>query len=232
MTPATAGTEGCFADRRDAGRRLAAVLQHLRHADPVVLALPRSGVPVAYEVARALDAPLDVLLVRKIGAPLNPKFGIGAVVDGPEPQVFLDDALVRLVQSPPRYIEEAVARELVEIERRRKLYGVARTLISLAGRAVILVDDGIATGSTARAALRAVARQIPAWLVLAVPVASADTLAELRAEADEVVCLLTPELFGAVGAHYADFTQTSNEEVVGLLRLAWGKGVPPAPLAG
>lgn len=213
-----------FVDRRHAGRRLAAALLHLNDTAPVVLALPCGGVPVAYEVARALGAPLDMMLVRKIGAPFNPEFGIGAVVDGSEPQVLLDNELVRLVQPSPGYVEEAVARELAEIERRRGLYGAARTPISLAGRTVIVVDDGIATGNTARAALRAVARQIPAWVVLAAPVAPAEAVAGLRGEADEVVCLLTPKPFRAVGAHYADFAHTGNEEVIELLRLARGWG--------
>ena len=232
MTPTTAGAGERFVDRRDAGRRLAVALLHLRDTDPVVLALPRGGVPVAYEVARVLEAPLDVLLVRKIGAPGNPEFGIGAVVDGPEPQVLLDDEAVRLVQPPPGYIEETVARELAEIERRRALYGAVRTPVPFAGRTVVVVDDGIASGNTIRAAARAVARQVPAWLVLAAPVAPADAVAGLRREADEVVCLLTPDPFRAVGAHYADFVQTGNEEVVELLRPARDGDGAPAPSRG
>jgi len=229
MIPATAGMDGRFVDRRDAGRRLGAALGQLTHADPVVLALPRGGVPVGYEVARALEARLDVLLVRKVGAPFDPEFGIGAVADGSEPQVLLDDALVRLVRPPPGYINEAVTREITEIERLRELYSAVRTPASLAGRTVILVDDGIATGNTMRAALRAVVRQVPAWLVLAVPVAPRNILAGLRTEVDEVVCLLTPEPFGAVNKHYADFAQTGNEEVFELLRLACGEGTPAVP---
>ena len=209
-----------FSNRCDAGRQLGAALWHLRNVDPVVLALPRGGVPVAFEIARVLEAPLAVLLVRKIGAPFDPEFGIGAVVDGPDPQVILDDMLVPPIELPQGYIEEAVARELAVIDRRREFYGGARTSIPLAKRTVILVDDGIATGNTMRAAARTVVRQIPKWLVLAVPVASADVLIRLRAEADEVVCLLTPEPFGAVSEHYMDFAQTSDGEVVKLLRLA------------
>lgn len=219
-----------FADRRDAGRRLAAALMHLGLAEPIVLALPRGGVPIGYEVARALDAPLDVVLVRKIGAPHQPELGIGAVVDGREPQVVLDDALVRLVGPPPGYIEGETRRQLAEIERRRALYRSACPSLSPAGRTVIVVDDGIATGGTARAVLRALARLHPLSLVLAVPVAPPDTLTAFSADADDVVCLSTPAMFRAVGEHYEDFDQTTNEEVVRLLRQAQegrGAAIPP-----
>jgi putative phosphoribosyl transferase len=211
-----------FSNRRDAGCRLGVALRHLGNVDPVVLALPRGGVPVAYEIAQALNAPLAVLLVRKIGAPFNPELGIGAVVDGPHPQVVLDDTRARQMPLPPGYIEQSVARELAVIERRRALYGAARTSVLLAGRTVIVVDDGIATGSTMRAAARTVARQSPKWLVLAAPVVSVDALSRLRGEADEIVCLLTPEPLDAVGKHYVDFTPTSDREVVKLLRLVRG----------
>jgi putative phosphoribosyl transferase len=152
------GMPKAFSNRRDAGRRLGAALGHLRSVDPIVLALPRGGVPVAYEIAAALEARLAVLLVRKIGAPFDPEFAMGAVVDGPDPQVILDDTRVQAVQPAPGYIEEAVARELAVIERRRELYGAAQTSVPLANRTVILVDDGIATGNTIRAAARTVAR--------------------------------------------------------------------------
>ena len=197
-------------------------LQHLGNVDPVVLALPRGGVPVAYEIAQSLNAPLAVLLVRKIGAPFNPELGIGAVVDGPDPQVVLDDTQAQQMPLPPGYIEQSVARELAVIERQRALYGAARMSVLLAGRTVIVVDDGIATGNTMRAAARTVARQSPKWLVLAAPVVSADVLSRLREEADEIVCLLTPEPLDAVGKHYVDFTPTSDGEVVKLLRLVRG----------
>jgi putative phosphoribosyl transferase len=161
------GMPEAFSNRRDAGCRLGVALQHLGNVDPVVLALPRGGVPVAYEIAQALNAPLAVLLVRKIGAPFNPELGIGAVVDGPDPQVVLDDTRAQQMPLPPGYVEQSVARELAVIERRRALYGAARTSVLLAGRTVIVVDDGIATGNTMRAAARTVARQSPKWLVLA-----------------------------------------------------------------
>ncbi len=216
------GMPKAFSNRRDAGRRLGAALGHLRNLDPIVLALPRGGVPVAYEIAAALEAPLAVLLVRKIGAPFNPELGIGAVVDGPDPQMILDDTWIQRMPLPPGYIEEAMARELAVIERRRELYGAARTSVPLANRTVILVDDGIATGNTIRAAARTVARQAPKWLVLAVPVASAEALINLRAEADEIVCLITPDPLDAVGKHYVDFAQTSDGEVIKLLHRAHG----------
>jgi putative phosphoribosyl transferase len=206
-----------FADRRDAGHRLAAELLPRHYADPVVLALPRGGVPVGFEVARALGAPLDVLLVRKIGAPGQPELGVGAVVDGAEPQIVLDDDLVRLVAPPPGYLEQEIERQLSEIERRRKLYAGARPPLSVAGRTAIVVDDGIATGGTARAALRAIRRIGPRRLVLAVPVVSEDIVDALASEADEVVAVSRPARLYAVGAHYEDFAQTSDDEVIRLL---------------
>lgn len=206
-----------FADRRDAGRRLAAELLPRHYADPVVLALPRGGVPVGFEVARALGAPLDVLLVRKIGAPGQPELGVGAVVDGAEPQIVLDDDLVRLVAPPPGYLEQEIERQLSEIERRRKLYAGARPPLSVAGRTAIVVDDGIATGGTARAALRAIRRIGPRRIVLAVPVVSEDIVDALANEADEVVAVSRPARLYAVGAHYEDFAQTSDDEVIRLL---------------
>ena len=213
-----------FADRRDAGRRLAAALRHLRGEAPVILALPRGGVPVGYEVARALDAPLDILIVRKIGAPGNPEFGLGAVVDGPDAATVLDESLVRLAAPPPGYMEAEIGRQAQEITRRRGLYAPARPRVPLSGRCVVMVDDGIATGGTARAALRALGRQAPARLVLATPVASPEAAEALRAEADEAVFLATPADFEAVGAFYDDFRQTEDDEVVRLLREAGGGG--------
>jgi len=214
-----------FENRRDAGRRLAQALALYRdnnpqHSDPVVLALPRGGVPVGFEVATALDAPLDVLIVRKIGAPGYPELGIGAVIDGNEPHLVLNEEVIRHVNPPPDYIEAKKRRQLAEIERRRRRYVGDRPAAPVQGCTAIVVDDGIATGGTVRAALRGVARLHPARLVLAVPVAPADSLAELARECDEIVCLSTPEPFYAVGAHYRDFTQTEDDEVIRLLEQA------------
>ncbi len=206
-----------FEDRRAAGRALAEALARYRESDPVVLALPRGGVPVGFEVARSLSAPLDLLIVRKIGAPGHPELGIGAVIDGNEPHLVLNDDVIRQVGAPAAYIEAEKRRQLAEIERRRQRYLGDRPAIPVAGRTAIVVDDGIATGGTVRAALRGIAGGNPARLVLAVPLAPADSLADLADDCDEVVCLATPEPFYAVGAHYRDFTQTEDDEVIRLL---------------
>ncbi|MGE0258223.1 MAG: phosphoribosyltransferase [Alphaproteobacteria bacterium] len=209
--------EGFFEDRRAAGRQLAEALAPRRFGDPVVLALPRGGVPVGFEVAKALGAPLDVLIVRKIGAPGHPELGIGAVVDGSRPHVVLNEDVIRQVRPSDAYIEQEKQRELTEIERRRQRYVGDRAATAVEGRTAIVIDDGIATGGTVRAALRGMADSRPARLVLAVPVAPADSAADLAYECDEVFCLATPEPFYAVGAHYRDFTQTTDEEVIRLL---------------
>lgn len=208
-----------FRDRRDAGRQLAAALRHLRGQQAIVLALPRGGVPVAFEVASALDADLDVLLVRKIGAPGQAELALGAVVGGPEPLLVLNDDIVHAIDPPPGYLAAVEARALAEIERRRACYG-GRPAADVRGRIVVVVDDGIATGATVRAALQAIRRGEPARLVLAVPVAPAQTLQELAPLCDEIVCLATPVPFHAVGLAYDDFSQTSDEEVMALLTQA------------
>lgn len=220
-----------FRDRADAGRRLAAALSGFKGSAPVILALPRGGVPVGFEVAKALSAPLDILLVRKIGAPGHEELALGAVVDAAEPQVVVNDKVMALAAPPRGYFEQEKARQLAEIERRRRAYRGDLPPIPVKGRTVIVVDDGIATGATMRAALRGTRLAGPSRLVLAVPVAPADTIEELRAECDEVVCLDTPEPFHAVGLHYRSFDQTSDEEVVNLLAKARRveEGVPPAP---
>ena len=186
----------------------------------VVLALPRGGVPVAFEVARALRAPLDLIFVRKIGAPGHAEYGLGAVVDGAHPQVVLNEEAVRFLDVPPSYIEKETQRQLQEIERRRQHYLAGRQPVDVGGRVAIVVDDGIATGGTVRAALKGLSLARPARLILAVPVAPADTIDRLRAEADEIVCLMTPDPFHAVGQHYDDFRQTSDREVTTLLNEA------------
>ena len=217
-----------FEDRRDAGRRLATALVRYGDSRPVVLALPRGGVPVGFEVAKALHARFDVLLVRKIGAPGHEELGLGAVVDGQDPQLVLNQEVIRTVRPPPGYIEAEKQRQLAEIERRRRQYVGNRQPTPVDGRTVIIVDDGIATGGTVKAALRGVSQHHPARLVLAVPVAPADSLDELAAECDDIICLATPEPFFAVGPHYRDFTQTEDEEVTRLLGEAREWSASPA----
>lgn len=209
-----------FDDRSDAGRRLAQRLMHLVSERPVVLALPRGGVVVGYEVARALNAPLDIIAVRKIGAPFHPEFGIGALVDGDEPELLLDEHTIRSIGISRDDLRAQVEPELREIRRREHLYRGGEPRIDVRDRTVIVVDDGIATGSSVRAALRAVRRAGPGRLVLATPVAPPQTLDSLRGECDDLVCLLSPGFFRAVGEFYADFRQTSDEEVVALLSRA------------
>lgn len=208
-----------FTDRREAGRALAVALEPLRFADPVVLALPRGGVPVGYEVAKALGAPLDVLFVRKIGAPGHEEYGVGALVDGSSPQIVIDQRAAQLAGASAEYIQRQVTRQLAEIERRRNLYRTGPAP-DLRGRTVIVVDDGIATGGTVRAALKALAAANAERVILAVPIAPIDVLQSLRELCDEVVCLATPDPFYAVGRHYLNFTQTSDEEVIQLLQAA------------
>ena len=207
-----------FADRTEAGRLLARRLQQRPPQGPVVVyALPRGGVPVAAEVARALAALLGLLLVRKIGAPGQPELALAAVVDGEQPQTVVDEEVRALTGTDDAWIA-ARARELLpEIERRRQAYLGGRASPSVRGGTAIVVDDGIATGTSMRAALRALRARQPARVLLAVPVAPADTLAALRAEVDEVECLATPAPFYAVGAHYADFHQVEDDEVVATL---------------
>jgi putative phosphoribosyl transferase len=211
-----------FADRAEAGRMLAERLAALRLEAPLVLALPRGGVPVAAEVARALSAPLDVAFVRKIGAPYQPELAVGAVADGVEPEIVLNDELVASLGIDADFIAAQARRELASIERRRAEYAPLRARVDPAGRAVIVIDDGVATGMTMQAALRHLKRRKPARLIAAVPVASRDALEMLEREADEVVCLAAPRDFSSVGAFYRDFGQVSDEEVATLLRAANG----------
>ncbi len=206
-----------FANREAAGHKLAAKLAHLKDRQPVVLALPRGGVAVGFEIAKALEAPLDIVLVRKIGVPWQPELALGAVTDGARPETFIDRDMARMLNIPESYVQEETARQLAEIERRRKSYCAARPAVEIAGRTAIVVDDGIATGATMRVALRAVRRRDPAHLVLAVPVAPPETLAAFRKEADDVVCLEAPAMLGAIGVYYQDFHQMSDTEVTDLL---------------
>lgn len=205
-----------FRNRREAGRQLAEAVAALELVDPVVLALPRGGVPVGYEIARRIGAPLDILLVRKIGAPGYPEFGIGAVVDGNNPQLVLDEEQVRLTGADRAYLEEEFRRQLAEIERRRRAYHTGSPE-KLAGRSVVVTDDGIATGGTVRAALKALDAAGAREVVLAVPVAPGKVLHELQPLCDRIAHLATPEPFYSVGAHYGDFTQVEDAEVVALL---------------
>ncbi len=217
-----------FADRQDAGRRLASELLRFKDRRPVILALPRGGVPVAFEIATRLDAPLDVVLVRKIGHPGSPELAVGAIAEGAAPEAFIDDRAVADLDVPRAYLDAEIGRQRREIERRRHLYFKGRPPVDIRDCTAIVVDDGIATGATMHAALRAVRSRTPATLVLAVPVAPAGTLEALRAEVDEIVCLSSPEDFGAVGLFYADFRPVEDQIVVDLLeRAAQARAQPP-----
>lgn len=211
-----------FENRQQAGCQLAQVFTGSRdpvHFD-VVLALPRGGVPVAYEVAMRLKRPLDFLVVRKLGAPRNAEFGIGAVVDGDPPQVVMNPQTVEMFQPSEHYIEEEIQRQRQEITRRRHAYIGERAPVNVNGQRVLLVDDGIATGGTAKAAARALRQAGAANVTLAIPVAPITALDELASEVDDIVYLAKPEPFNAVGEHYQDFTQTSDEDVIALLQAA------------
>ena len=214
-----------FIDRADAGRRLAARLQHLRGDQVVVLGLPRGGVPVAYEVARALDAPLDVIVVRKLGVPFQPELAMGAI--GEEGVRIINEEVVSIAGISASQLDEVEARERTELEVRVRRFRGGRPPIGLEGRIVVVVDDGIATGSTARAACQVARARGAARVVLAVPVAPPDWRGRLGKFADELVCLHTPDPFYAVGQFYDNFTQTSDEEVVACLERA-ARPVPRA----
>jgi putative phosphoribosyl transferase len=220
-----------FRDRRDAGRRLAERLRDYRgRPDVLVLALPRGGVPVGFEIARALEAPLDVLIVRKLGLPGHEELAMGAIASGGVR--VLNPEVVRPLRIPEQLIESVAARERLELERREQLYRGGRSGYDPAGRRVMLVDDGLATGATMKAGIAALRQRRPAEIVVAVPVAPASTCGEMASLADRVVCLLQPELFGGVGEWYQDFRQTSDAEVSSLLAAAARSGAPPAGVAG
>jgi predicted phosphoribosyltransferase len=216
-----------YRDRFDAGRRLAAtLLSYANRKDVLVLALPRGGVPVGYEVARALNVPMDIFLVRKLGLPGYEELAMGAIASGGL-QVVNDD-VVRQFNVCDDVIKSVAAEEFRELERREQVYRVGRPPLDPANKTVILVDDGLATGSTMRAAVQALRHSRPTSILVAVPVGAPDTCANLREEADEVICPQTPENFSAVGRWYIDFSQTTDEEVCELLTRAPHEPPPTA----
>jgi len=216
-----------FRDRNEGGQVLAQKLSHYRdHSDAVVLALPRGGVPVGYQVARALNAPLDVFIVRKLGVPGHEEYAMGAIASGGITVMNPDAARVPIPQSA---IDEIVNREQHELQRRERLYRGNRAPIDIAARIAIVVDDGLATGSSMHAAVAAIRKKNPARLVVAVPVAAPEACQDFENEADEVVCALTPQPFQAVGLWYQDFDQTRDEEVQALLEAARAREASSAP---
>ncbi|MBV9519695.1 MAG: phosphoribosyltransferase [Hyphomicrobiales bacterium] len=216
-----------FENRVDAGRQLARALDRYRKDSVVVLALPRGGVPIAAEVAAALNAPLDLVLVRKIGFPPQPELAMGAVVDGADPIIVRNEDVIRMTGVSEAEFDDVCRRELAEIERRRTRYLGSRAPVEIAGRTAIVIDDGLATGATMRAALRALRKRVPSKMVLAVPVAPSDTLRQMRGDADEIVCLEDHEFFHAIGGYYSDFRQVSDEELISIL----ARHREPAPVS-
>ena len=219
-----------FTNREAAGKALAEAVAAKSLPDPVVLALPRGGVPVAAEVARALNAPLDLVMVRKIGVPWQPELAAAAVLDGKDPQIVVNEEVCAEANISRSYIDEMAKEELEEIERRTKLYLKDRPRAPITGRSAIVVDDGIATGTTIRAVIKALRRKQPKSILLAVPVAPKEAIAALRAETDDIVCLETPEPFFGISHHYADFHQVPDEEVIRILE-AQKAPAPEAPKA-
>lgn len=203
-----------FSDRTDAGRRLAARLAEDRYEHPIIYAMPRGGVPVAAEVATALDTPLDLVLVRKLGVPFQPELAFGALVDGPEPEVVLNQDVVEMSGITAGQIDAIRNREAAENERRRNVYMRGRERLDPHGRDVIVIDDGLATGASAIAAVRALKRRGSARVILAIPVAPVETLERVRKEADLVVCLESPSPFWSIGQWYGDFHQLEDEDVI------------------
>lgn len=209
-----------FADRRAAGRALAEGLAPLAGPETVVLALPRGGLPVADEVARALHAPLDIVLVRKVGMPGNPELALGAIAGPGGETMVLNEGLVRAFAITPTMIEAQAAPQRAELERRRRLWGGRLASGALRGKTVVLVDDGIATGATMRAAIAAVRADRPARVIVATPVAAPEAVSVIEGLADQVICLHSPRDFQAVGRHYASFPQLEDDEVRRILAVA------------
>ena len=207
-----------FQNRADAGRRLAKALLKYKDQHPAILALPRGGVPVAAEVAAALSAPLDLVLVRKIGVPDQPELAMGAVTDGKQPAVVRNNDIIELCGISDEAFDAVCKEELAEIERRRRRYIGERPRAAVEGQVVIIIDDGIATGATTLAAIRAIRSRKPRELVLAVPVAPLDSIEKLRSEVDAIVCLDAPRDLGAIGYFYQDFRQVDDEEVIATLK--------------
>eukprot|EP01037_Dinobryon_pediforme_P009498 gene9498-9578_t len=206
-----------FVDRADSGRQLAQALASYQSRSPIVLALPRGGVPVAAEIASAFHVPLDLILVRKIGVPRHPELAMGAVVDGAEPTIVRNEDIIARAGVSDAQFSTVYRQELKEIERRRHHFLGSRKSEKVTGRVVIVVDDGIATGATVRAVLKALRQRNPKELVLAVPVAPVEVVAQLRREVDTVICLEASEDFGYVGLYYHDFRQVSDEDVMAIL---------------
>ena len=206
-----------FDSRESAGKRLAEAVAARNFPCPIVLAIPRGGVPVGAEIARRLRCPLDLLIVRKVGVPFQPELAAAAVVDGDAPEIVPNRPVMRAAGLTDADIAILSAKECSELERRRSAYLEGRPSMSVVGRTAIVVDDGIATGTSVRAGLSALRRRRPAAVVLATPIAPSETIAELRAHADEVVCLDTPDPFVAIGYHYRDFHQLSDAEVTRIL---------------
>jgi len=223
-----------FTDRRTAGRKLAVAVAAAQPRNPVVLALPRGGVPVADEIAQELSAPLDIVLVRKIGAPLQPELAIGALVGSDSGELVLNESIIAMLQVPDAYLEEERTRQLAELRRRRKLYRGDRPELTVVGKTAIVVDDGVATGATMRAALQAIRRRRPDRLILAIPVAPTASLRKLAEQVDQIICLEKSMFFSAIGEFYDDFHQLEDDEVRDILTAAdvrTQRQEPPSPRA-
>lgn len=206
-----------FQNRADAGHQLAQKLKHYSAEKPIILALPRGGVPVGYEIAQALKAPLEVLIVRKIGLPWNPELGVGAVAPGVK---ILDKEMLYQFGVTTAEIEKIIEEEQKEVERRQELYQQYEDLQKITGKTVILVDDGVATGVTVRAAIQAIKNLTPSKIILAIPVGAAETIQQLSLLVDDLICLEVPSFFQAVGGFYWNFAQVTDDEVITLLMLA------------